>query len=371
MAKRPFARSHTRSAGPEPRQSLDSEASDFVDDLFADTRMSFGDHIEELRLYLWRAITGSLVAVVLGFLVAIPLAQFIARPVEEALLRFYDRRLEKARQALVAGDPTMVEANQPKAITLTFTAQQWARFLQRLGIRDTARDPDTPVQVEVGIPPLSVQMALIPAERLVGRRPALATMGALEAFGVFVKIALYFGVIIASPWIGYQLWSFVAAGLYPGEKRLVRFFLPLSVALFLAGVALCEFVVLPQALDYLLSFNEWMNAEPDLRLNEWLNFALMMPLGFGIGFQLPLAMFVLNRLDIVPVDTYRSKRRMAYFLIACMYLLIGAAPDAYSMMALTLPLWLLYEVGILLCRYGPQLIGPGENLPEDGEMVAP
>jgi sec-independent protein translocase protein TatC len=214
-------------------------------------------------------------------------------------------------------------------------------------------------------------MAMVPAERLVGRRPTLGTLGPLEAVLVYVKISLFCGLVIASPWIFFQLWSFVAAGLYPHEKRLVNVFLPASIGLFLAGVALCEFVILPQALDYLLSFNEWMNAEPELRLNDWLSFALLMPLGFGIGFQLPLVMVFLNRVGVFTAETYRSKRRLAYFLIACLYLVIGVSPDAYCMLSLIVPLWVLYEVGILLCRYGPRPEREEKELLESEGAVTP
>src|SRR5581483_10536370 len=129
--------------------------------------------------------------------------------------------------------------------------------------------------VEIG--PLDLALATGEAQMLVNRPPTLATMSALEAFVVYFKVSIYCGIVLGSPWIFYQLWSFVAAGLYPHEKRYVHYYLPISILLFLAGVLLCEFVVLPTALEYLLCFNEWMNLEPELRLNEWLSFAIWMP----------------------------------------------------------------------------------------------
>src|SRR5205807_1756502 len=138
--------------------------------------------------------------------------------------------------------------------------------------------------------------------------------------------------------------------------------LPLSVLLFLGGVALCEFVVLPTGVDYLLSFNEWLGADPELRLQEWLDFALLMPLVFGCCFQTPLVMMVLDRLGLCGADTFRRRRKLAVFLLAILAAVVSATPDWYNMLALTLPLWGLYEIGILLCR-GP---APAESMALEG-----
>ena len=104
--------------------------------------------------------------------------------------------------------------------------------------------------------------------------------------------------------------------MYPHEKRYVNLYLPMSLVLFLAGVAVCEFIVIPKALAYLLGFNEWMGLENELRLNEWLTFALLMPIMCGLAFQTPLVMLFLERLGIVNVDFYRKYRRYAVMGLA-------------------------------------------------------
>ncbi len=109
--------------------------------------------------------------------------------------------------------------------------------------------------------------------------------------------------------------------------------------------------MLPAAVDYLLSFNDWLGYEPELRLNDWLHFALLMPLVFGIAFQTPLVMVFLERIGLFTVAGYRRHRRLAIFLLAVLAALLTVTPDYYSMLALTVPLWGLYEVGILLCRW--------------------
>src|SRR5207253_11065008 len=109
-----------------------------------------------------------------------------------------------------------------------------------------------------------------------------------EPFMVYFKVSVYCGFVLASPWIFYQMWAFVAAGLYPHEKHYVNYYLPFSLGLFLAGAACCQWVVLPQAISALLWFNEWLNVDPDLRLNEYLGFAILFPVFFGLSFQTPL-----------------------------------------------------------------------------------
>jgi sec-independent protein translocase protein TatC len=180
-------------------------------------------------------------------------------------------------------------------------------------------------------------------------RVSITTLSAQEAFGIYVKAALLVGVVLASPWIFFQLWTFVAAGLYPHEKRWVWTFLPISIALFLAGVFLAFFFVFDFVLDYLLQFNEWLGLDPDPRISEWLSFVLILPIGFGIGFQLPLVMLFLERIGVVEAETYASQWRIAVLVIVIVSAVLTPA-DPYSMLFLAGPLCLLYFGGLWLCR---------------------
>jgi sec-independent protein translocase protein TatC len=183
-------------------------------------------------------------------------------------------------------------------------------------------------------------------------RVSITTLSAQEAFGMYVKAALLVGVVLASPWIFYQLWTFVAAGLFPHEKRYVHIFLPMSIGLFLAGVFLAFFFVFDFVLDYLLQFNAWLGLDPDPRISEWMGFVLILPIGFGIGFQLPLVMLFLERIGIVDVDTYASQWRMAIVIIFVVSAILTPA-DPYSLLFLAIPLCLLYFGGLAICRWLP------------------
>lgn len=332
---------------------MSARKNDFDDeDLFAHTRMSLGDHIEELRGALWRAIKGFLLAMILGFFLAEPALHFISRPIETQLMKFYERRVERKKQALDNGDEGMKALNQPLSIPLTFSRTQ---MREKLGLpAQPGTEAEDAVTLAVGVRPADLVFGTTPLQREVNRPPALKALSIQETFMVWMKVAIYLGIVLASPWIFYQIWMFVAAGLYPQEKVLVHRYLPLSILLFLSGAALCQFIILPIGIDYLLRFNEWLNIEPDLRLSEWLSFAIIMPLAFGVSFQTPLAMFFIYRLGIVEVQTFRTYRKIAIFVLFVLSALLVASGDPFSMMGMAIPLCLLYELGIVMCMLSPR-----------------
>jgi sec-independent protein translocase protein TatC len=339
---------------------------DFSDDLFADTRMSFGDHIEALRTHMWRAIIGFVVALLFSLLLGRPLVEFIALPVESSLKKFHDRRVEQVRKDLEnGGDQNITQANLPKEMDVLMNRKQ---LVEALGLKDAPAGADEWFEIPIRIKPVQTALLLDAAERHVGRPTTLATLTVTEAFIVYFKVSVYCGIVLASPWIFYQIWMFVAAGLYPHERRYINVYLPFSLCLFLAGVFLCEFVVLPKAVDYLLSFNDWMGVEPNLRLSDWLTFAIVMPLMFGCSFQTPLVMLFLNRLGLVSVEMYTKHRRMALFALACVAVILSASPDAISYLSLVIPMWALYEFGIVLCRFMPRP-EPARDGADEEEMV--
>lgn len=177
-------------------------------------------------------------------------------------------------------------------------------------------------------------------------------LGAGEGFMIYLKASLLTGTIVAGPFIFYFLWTFVAAGLYPQEQKHVYFYLPFSLALFAAGVLVAFIFAFEPVLKFLFSFNLLLGIDPQPRIGEWLSFVMLVPLGFGIAFQLPLVMLLLFRIGIISVETYVSQWRMAMLIIAVISMLATPA-DPISMFLLGGPLVLLYVFGILLCRLMP------------------
>lgn len=171
-----------------------------------------------------------------------------------------------------------------------------------------------------------------------------------EPFMVYIKAALIVGLLIASPWVFRELWMFVAAGLYPQEKSLVYKFMPISLGLFLAGACLAFFFVFEPVLDFLFRFNRLLNINAEPRITDWLSFVLILPLGFGVSFQLPLVMVLLERIGIFTIDNYLANWRIAVLIIFVISMMLTPA-DPISMLLMAIPLTALYFGGIALCRH--------------------
>jgi sec-independent protein translocase protein TatC len=177
---------------------------------------------------------------------------------------------------------------------------------------------------------------------------SLVSLAPLETLTIFFMVGLVSGLVVASPWVFYQGWAFVAAGLYRHERRYVKQYLPFSLGLFLTGVFLCFLFVLPVTLKFLLQFNVWLGVAPTLRLSEWMGFATILPLIFGLSFQTPLIMLFVERIGILTIDDFRAKRKIAILVITVAAAVLTPGQDPFSMLLLACPMIVLYEIGILL-----------------------
>lgn len=360
------------------------------DDLFQSSTMTFGEHLEELRGRLIQAALGLAAGVIVGFLFARPVVHIIEQPLRRALGDYYSQRsLDTAANwtgaALPYSEAEIRDAIEKRGLSFELREVHADRLAQMLGGRlvtepksqsgaPAAGEPTGPDQPSTGPPAAPAAAAasssfdvdsLVPIMlwQPLARDPrvSITTLSAQEAFGIYVKAAILVGIVLASPWIFYQLWMFVAAGLYPHEKRLIHLFLPASLGLFLAGAFLAFFFVFDFVLDYLLAFNEWLNLDPDPRISEWMSFVLVLPVGFGLGFQLPLVMLFLERIGVVDVASYTSQWRLAV-LVICIVSAILTPADPYSMVFLAVPLCLLYFGGVGLCLWaGSRTTGQATN----------
>lgn len=173
----------------------------------------------------------------------------------------------------------------------------------------------------------------------------------LEVFFVELKLALFAGVFVAFPVMGWQLYSFVAPGLYKREKGAVLPFLIAAPVLFLLGALFVYWVMLPLISNFALSF-EQQAAEgraaitPQIKVSEYLSLVMALMLAFGLSFQLPVVLSLLGRAGIIGSDTLKSGRKYAVVGI-----LVAAAfftpPDLISQVMLAVPVFLLYEISIV------------------------
>ncbi len=191
-----------------------------------------------------------------------------------------------------------------------------------------------------------IQFLSAPYNQVIGDK-GLAVLTVSAGISAYFKVSLLGGLIVASPWIFYQFWMFISAGLYPREKRYVNSSLPFAVLLFLAGAAFFYFVIAEQVLRFLLSFSESMGLEPVITLQSYISFITTMMVVMGLGFQTPLVILVLTRTGLVSRETLGHYRKhvIISILIVCAIL---TPPDIFSQLALAIPIWLLYEMGLFL-----------------------
>ncbi len=204
-----------------------------------------------------------------------------------------------------------------------------------------------------------VQFALVKH----GYEPKLIVIKPQETFVTHMKVCIIAALFIASPFIMYQIWVFVSAGLYPHERRYVRIFAPFTAIAFIAGGVFCYFVLARWGLSYLIGFGDPELIDQKQDLAHAINFVLMLELAAGIVFQLPLVMLITDRVGLLTAETYRRGRKYAV-LVCFAVAMVLTPPDVVSQVLLAGPMLLLYEVGLLLCRLR---FKPRETTPEPQE----
>jgi sec-independent protein translocase protein TatC len=404
-----------------------------ADDLFEQSSMTFGEHLEELRRALAKSFIWWGLGTILGLMLADRIVKFIETPLKAAISEYY---VERAKVEFKAAngveptaelalwmrknsmmpqrafvDPTVVSdmlqfpsainpeieslppevallhsapielqaasqskpASQPKPISQAEPASQ-AEPTSQPKPASQAEPAEPPAVVGHSGPTKSVVERLehnpwdgVDLKQLNRLQPfilwqpipnKLVTLTAMEPFMMWLKAGLVAGVILGAPGIFWHVWQFFAAGLYPHERRYVYWYLPLSLALFFAGVALAFFVVFRLILSFLIGYTTSLDVEFTPRLNDYMTFAMFLPLGFGLAFQLPLVMLGLHRFGIVSVETFLSQWRVAVLAISFLAMVLTPA-DPYSMLGLGLPLVVLYFFGVGLCKYMPKGAGIG------------
>jgi sec-independent protein translocase protein TatC len=242
--------------------------------------------------------------------------------------------------------------------------------------------------------------------------PQLVTGEVGEVFMTYIKISIITAAALSAPWVLYQLWLFVAAGLYPAERKYITKYLPLSITLLISGMLLVYFLVLPWTLDFFIGFGIgiprpgehrattapttqafvlqvptvagdptkiierqiWYDSvnkqlkffvngkirvisygsselvRQEFTLAHYIDMVVAMLIAFGLSFQLPLVVLTLARIGIIDVQALKNSRRYVYFSMAIAAAVITPGQDIPSLIGLTVPLCLLFELGIWLAR---------------------
>jgi sec-independent protein translocase protein TatC len=169
------------------------------------------------------------------------------------------------------------------------------------------------------------------------------------SFFVPVKVTMLVAFVIALPYVLYQIWAFVAPGLYQSEKKLVVPLVGTSYTLFLCGMAFAYFVVFPTIFRVMAHYNAPLGAEMNTDVDNYLSFVLTMFLAFGVTFEVPIFVILLVRMGLVTVSKLKEVR--PYVVVGAFVVsAVVTPPDVFSQLILALPLIVLYEAGIIAAR---------------------
>jgi len=371
----------------EPQKEIVDRLARPKDDLFDNSTMTFGEHLEELRGSLVKAIIWLMVGLCIGLIFANRVVKFIQEPLQAAIQQF---NAERDLTRLGIQDLQAKEIKPLKDFIIE-NGLVWEIVydvpdeLQTLTADDilapTSGDPSDgaagggpvatanidderalirPEALGELLAKLPEPKQLKPKLQLRQQKSSVSSFKMEEPFMIWVKAGLIVGAVLASPMIFYHLWTFVAAGLHAHERKYVYVYLPFSVVLFVSGVVLAFFLVLHYVLAFLLTFNASMDVAVEPRLTYYVNFVLLLPLGFGVAFQLPLVMLFLQRIGLIETQAYQDSWRVAVLVIFVLSMLLTPA-DVTSMVALALPLMLLYFLGIMMCKFLPRGRGLGSG----------
>jgi sec-independent protein translocase protein TatC len=163
-----------------------------------------------------------------------------------------------------------------------------------------------------------------------------------------INLGVYLGIVLAMPWVLYQIWLFVAPGLYKHERRAAAGFIISSMFLFLCGIAFAYFILLPQVLTFLISFAYDGPVKPLISINEYFSLILIVLIGLGLIFELPVLIFILSLFGIVTPKFLLKNFRYAMLIITVAAAVITPTPDATTMLIFMAPMIGLYFVGVLV-----------------------
>jgi sec-independent protein translocase protein TatC len=182
----------------------------------------------------------------------------------------------------------------------------------------------------------------------------------IEPFWSHLKIALIAGIMVVFPFIMYQLWKFISPGLMQKERKYVGFFVFFSSLFFGIGVLFCYFFLLPFAVPFLMTYKT-ENLIAIIRIGDYIDFILKFLLASGIVFELPLIIVLLSRMGIVNPDTLAKYRKFAFLGAFIIGAILTPTPDVFNQTILSVPIYLLYEIGILAARLFGKRKKPGSK----------
>ena len=172
-----------------------------------------------------------------------------------------------------------------------------------------------------------------------------------ENFTTYMRVALFSGIALAMPVILYEIFAYIDPALHPNERRFILTLGPFVLLLFVAGMLFCYFLLLPNAIKFLINFASEV-FDNQLRASEYLSFVTTFILGMGLVFEMPVIIFALIRVGVVQRSWLTKQRRYVFLLCFVIGAVITPTPDPFNQTLVSLPMYLLFELGLPLARIG-------------------
>ena len=192
-----------------------------------------------------------------------------------------------------------------------------------------------------------IRFLILPA----GEGLKLASFSPTENFTTYMRVALFSGIAFAMPVLLYEIYAYIDPALHPHERRFALTLGPFILLLFLGGMAFCYFLMLPNALHFLLGFASDV-FDNQLRASEYIGFVTTFILGMGLIFEMPVLIYALIRVGAVSRAWLSKQRRYVFLLSFIVAAIATPTPDPFNQSLVAIPIYLLFEVGLFLGRFG-------------------
>src|SRR3989475_4284204 len=197
---------------------------------------------------------------------------------------------------------------------------------------------------------LPVDCTFIPTFQCNEPPTTLVSFSPTENFTTYFRVALFTGIALAMPVILYEIYAYIDPALLPNERRFIRFMGLPVILLFVLGMAFCYFILLPNAIKFLVHFGEEV-IKNQLRAADYLSFVTTFILGMGIVFEVPVIIYALVRVHVVTREWLSRQRRYVFLLVFIIGAFITPTPDPFNQTLVALPMYLLWELGLFLARF--------------------
>ena len=191
-----------------------------------------------------------------------------------------------------------------------------------------------------------IKLLLVPAgvSKLIALSPT-------ENFTTYFRVALFSGFALSMPVVLYEIYAYIDPALHPNERKFALTLGPFVLLLFVAGMLFCYFVLLPNALKFLINFGSEV-IDNQLRASEYLSFVTLFIVGMGVVFEMPILIWALIRLGVIQRSWLTKRRRYVFVAVFAIAAVITPTPDPFNQTIVAIPMYLLFELGLLLARFG-------------------